>query len=81
MTEDRECRVRRRAYELWEGEGRPDGRMHDHWAWAEAELMAGEDQNQAAAEERDAERAESDGAAPAGAELRDEPVGQRGFGR
>jgi Protein of unknown function (DUF2934) len=31
-------RVRRRAYELWESEGRPSGREHDHWLQAEREV-------------------------------------------
>ena len=31
-------RVRRRAYELWESEGRPAGREHDHWFQAEHEV-------------------------------------------
>ena len=31
-------RVQRRAYELWESEGRPAGREHDHWLQAEREL-------------------------------------------
>ncbi|HEY8580194.1 MAG TPA: DUF2934 domain-containing protein [Beijerinckiaceae bacterium] len=30
MTEDEEAR-RRRAYEIWEREGRPHGRSEDHW--------------------------------------------------
>jgi uncharacterized protein YfaQ (DUF2300 family) len=33
-------RVRRRAYELWESEGRPAGREHDHWLQAEREVAA-----------------------------------------
>jgi hypothetical protein len=33
-------RVRRRAYELWESEGRPAGREHDHWFQAEREVVA-----------------------------------------
>jgi hypothetical protein len=31
-------RVQRRAYELWESEGRPAGREHDHWLQAEREI-------------------------------------------
>jgi Protein of unknown function (DUF2934) len=33
-------RVRRRAYELWESEGRPAGREYDHWLQAEREVAA-----------------------------------------
>ena len=31
-------RIRRRAYEIWEREGRPNGRDQEHWREAEAEL-------------------------------------------
>ena len=30
--------VRRRAYEIYEASGRPDGRAHEHWLQAEAEI-------------------------------------------
>jgi len=36
--EDLHARVQRRAYELWESEGRPAGREHDHWLRAEREI-------------------------------------------
>jgi hypothetical protein len=32
-------RVRQRAYELWEREGRPAGREYDHWLQAEREVV------------------------------------------
>lgn len=35
---DLEDRIRRRAYDLWEAEGRPQGRDAAHWAQAEREL-------------------------------------------
>lgn len=50
-----EHRVRERAYTIWEREGRLDGKEHEHWLRAEAEI---------AAEEQDAdqeERLESEG--------------------
>jgi Protein of unknown function (DUF2934) len=31
-------RIQRRAYELWESEGRPAGREHAHWLQAEREI-------------------------------------------
>jgi hypothetical protein len=31
-------RIRRRAYLLWEQEGRPEGQAEDHWHRAEAEV-------------------------------------------
>jgi hypothetical protein len=39
MDTEREERVRRRAYELWEQEGRA-GDPQDHWLRAERELKA-----------------------------------------
>ena len=38
MENDKEERIRRRAHELWEREGRPDGREAEHWDVAEREL-------------------------------------------
>jgi hypothetical protein len=32
--------IRERSYQLWEQEGRPDGRQLDHWLQAERELVA-----------------------------------------
>jgi len=34
---DKEQRIRRRAYEIWEQDGRRDGRAQDHWRQAELE--------------------------------------------
>lgn len=36
-----EQQIRERAYVLWEGEGRPEGRAVEHWRRAEAELAGG----------------------------------------
>ncbi|RVJ40003.1 DUF2934 domain-containing protein [Sinorhizobium meliloti] len=38
ITEDDEDRIRARAYEIWEREGRPDGGHERHWHQAEKEL-------------------------------------------
>ena len=35
------ARIRKRAYEIWEDEGRPDGRDRIHWLRAEAEFREG----------------------------------------
>ena len=35
---DREDRIRQRAHELWEQEGRPDGRAQQHWEHAAQDL-------------------------------------------
>ena len=38
--EDVRDRIQRRAYELWESEGRPEGREHTHWLQAEREIAS-----------------------------------------
>ncbi|HWN94436.1 MAG TPA: DUF2934 domain-containing protein [Methylomirabilota bacterium] len=35
--------IARRAYEIWEGEGRPEGRAMEHWLRAASELKAQSD--------------------------------------
>jgi hypothetical protein len=37
MPDDRDEIIRRRAYALWEAEGRPEGREREHWQQAESE--------------------------------------------
>lgn len=37
MGIDREEWIERRAYELWELAGRPDGQDHEHWSQAKGE--------------------------------------------
>ena len=37
MQQDRNEITRRRAYAIWEAEGRPEGRDKDNWAQAESE--------------------------------------------
>jgi hypothetical protein len=32
-------RIRQRAHQIWEAEGRPEGRQAEHWAQAEGELQ------------------------------------------
>ena len=41
MTDDRQQRIRQRAYQIWLDEGRPDGRHEEHWQQAESELLSG----------------------------------------
>ncbi len=36
-----EDRVRQRAHEIWEQQGRPEGRQEEHWAQARREIEAG----------------------------------------
>ena len=38
VFEDRDARVRERAYRIWEEEGAPDGRDQEHWRQAEREI-------------------------------------------
>lgn len=38
MERNQEEQIRRRAYEIWEQTGRPDGRDREHWLQAEAEI-------------------------------------------
>ncbi|WP_048708681.1 DUF2934 domain-containing protein [Microvirga massiliensis] len=40
MTDDFEQLIRERAYQLWEQEGRVDGRAEEHWHTARRELAA-----------------------------------------
>jgi hypothetical protein len=47
---DRDERIKRRAYEIWEREGRPSGRDIEHWQQAEDEIVA-EDEGDRAADE------------------------------
>lgn len=39
MDNDKYELIRARAYEIWEREGRPAGREHEHWQQAELELQ------------------------------------------
>ena len=38
MADDLESRIRARAHQIWEREGRPDGRAQDHWELASEEI-------------------------------------------
>lgn len=40
MESSREERIRQRAYEIWERDGRPHGRDAEHWQQAAAEIDA-----------------------------------------
>src|SRR3954451_23357975 len=47
LIDDVEERVKQRAYEIWEREGRPEGREADHWALAKEEVAIEDNQSQA----------------------------------
>ena len=40
MSPEQEDRIKQRAYEIWEREGRPDGRGDVHWSMAVQEIRA-----------------------------------------
>ncbi|MGE6784486.1 DUF2934 domain-containing protein [Ensifer adhaerens] len=50
VVEDKNERIRRRAYAIWESEGRPVGEDMRHWEQARREIEAGE-----ASEQKDEE--------------------------
>jgi Protein of unknown function (DUF2934) len=41
MEQTLEHRIRERAYEIWNANGRSDGQAEQHWLAAERELLAG----------------------------------------
>ena len=43
MDGDRDEMLKRRAYAIWEREGRPDGRHEEHWRRAHEEMHGLED--------------------------------------
>ena len=38
--DDQSERIRKRAHEIWEEEGRPEGREYSHWLRARADVLA-----------------------------------------
>ena len=66
MTEDRERRIRERAYALWEQEGRPEGRHEHHWRQASQEAGANMFDRQGATDRQDRPGALDGGLLPEG---------------
>ncbi|MDS4073387.1 MAG: DUF2934 domain-containing protein, partial [Defluviicoccus sp.] len=60
MSHHDQSQIEKRAHEIWEREGRPDGRAEEHWQRAVAEL---DDEAAAAAEKAAAEKAAAEKAA------------------
>ena len=57
MSDDAtETRIRQRAFELWESEGRPYGRSAYYWLLAEEEILRGDEPSKAAQGEGSSER-------------------------
>ena len=66
MADDREERVRQRAYLLWEQEGRPHGRHEDHWHQASQDVADELFEQQGATETQDRRGALDGGLLPQG---------------
>jgi hypothetical protein len=56
----RDDRIRIRAYEIWQREGRPDGRHEDHWVEATREIDEEDAAEQQSVEVREADRRQGD---------------------
>ncbi|MCW2392742.1 hypothetical protein M2336_001105 [Sphingobium sp. B1D7B] len=54
MDDDQYQTISKRAYELWEAEGRPHGRDREHWEQVEQEVLS-QQQQQAASPADDAD--------------------------
>ena len=68
MADDREQKVKSRAYEIWESEGRPSGRHDENWDQARREIERDQGRTTAGpAPEGPAKRAPARRAAGAGA--------------
>ncbi len=48
ISDDIRKAIALRAYHIWEREGRPHGREHDHWQMAEAEILSEQPAEEAA---------------------------------
>ncbi|ARU18011.1 DUF2934 domain-containing protein [Croceicoccus marinus] len=48
MDQNIENRIRERAYEIWEEEGRPEGREAQHWQQAAGDIADAQSENRAA---------------------------------
>ena len=72
MDQDHQERIRQRAHEIWESEGRPEGRDAEHWTRAEEELKThmGNDHPAEGAEPQPARAARSGRSAKAPATAR-----------
>ncbi|HTR10482.1 MAG TPA: DUF2934 domain-containing protein [Paraburkholderia sp.] len=40
MNDEREERIRQRAYQLWQDDGAPDGKSDEYWSRAEKQIAA-----------------------------------------
>lgn len=76
-----EDRIRKRAYELWESDGSPEGRADDYWARAEAQIQAegeaGDAEPAAASDQSGKGRRAAEAIGDEGAEVPDNTSGSR----
>ncbi|MGN6375619.1 MAG: DUF2934 domain-containing protein [Sphingomonas sp.] len=68
MSSDLEKRIRERAYEIWESEGRPHGRHSDHWEQAHGEFATAKTESETPRKRGRARASTDDAAAPAAAD-------------
>ncbi|UKJ75649.1 DUF2934 domain-containing protein [Azospirillum brasilense] len=87
LEQDRAERVRRRAHDIWERDGRPEGRHDEHWAQAEAEVddeiraeRQSEETESSAPDSSPKRRSKATGAKPATAKPKAAPKAARGSG-
>ena len=59
MSDKREQRIRERAHQIWESEGRPDGQDQSHWERASREIEEEERTKTSSATERAPDALES----------------------
>ena len=62
MLDAREERIRAKAHELWEADGKPEGRDREHWE--QAAKLVEEEERKAAKAEADPEAAKKPGDSP-----------------
>jgi hypothetical protein len=67
MADDKQNRIRQRAHEIWEREGRPEGAHERHWQQAEGEIATedGKGRRKSAASRKPAVKAGKPAAAKA----------------
>ena len=74
ISDDLRAAIELRAYYIWEREGRPEGRQHEHWAAAEAEILSAAPVKQAAAPKKPAAKKPAEKKAANGAAKPEAPV-------
>jgi biotin carboxyl carrier protein len=65
MQDQRDEKIRLRAYQIWEQEGRPEGKDIDHWHRADSEIEQEQYQMQAEQDSRPSDTEETESATQA----------------